>query len=181
MNKIAKNLVFSSLCTAIGVLLPSFFHMFGLSGTIFLPMHLPVLICGFICGWQYGILCGVLVPLLSSSLTGMPPLFPIAISMMIELGTYGALTGLLYKKLHLFPSLILSMLGGRIMNGLANILLLGLAGKPYTLNIFISSSFITSLPGIVIQLIFIPIIISLFQKSGYMENKKIKLKHWSEL
>ena len=33
------------------------------AGMIFLPMHIPVLLCGLACGWPYGLICGVPVPL----------------------------------------------------------------------------------------------------------------------
>jgi len=104
INNRVRNLVFGALCTAVGVFLPSIFHMFGWSGAVFLPMHIPVLICGFLCGFPYGGLCRILVPFLSSIITGMPPLFPVDTAMMLELCTYGILTGLLYEKMNLFNS-----------------------------------------------------------------------------
>ncbi|WP_411655806.1 ECF transporter S component [Anaeromassilibacillus sp. SJQ-1] len=70
----AVRLTTTALCIALGLLLPTVFHVFGTgAGTALLPMHLPVLLCGLLCGWQYGAACGILVPLLSSILTGMPP------------------------------------------------------------------------------------------------------------
>lgn len=42
------------------------FHTIQNAGSIFLPMHIPVLICGLLCGWQYGLICGFLTPVLSS-------------------------------------------------------------------------------------------------------------------
>ena len=68
-----KNLIVAAMCTALCVVLPMAFHMIPNAGSIFLPMHLPVLLCGFLCGWPYGLCCGFLGPVLSSLLTGMPP------------------------------------------------------------------------------------------------------------
>ena len=68
----AKNLAFCALCIALCVVLPMAFHAIANAGMIFLPMHIPVLLCGLACGWPYGLICGVLGPLLSGVLTGMP-------------------------------------------------------------------------------------------------------------
>ncbi|MEG3041536.1 MAG: ECF transporter S component, partial [Clostridium sp.] len=92
------NMVISALFIAIGILLPQMFHSLGMSGTIFLPMHIPVLLCGLICGWRYGALVGIIIPLFSSVLTGMPPIYPVGVSMAFELAAYGAASGILSKK-----------------------------------------------------------------------------------
>ena len=55
MNSITKKLVSCALCIALGVLLPMAFHVIPNAGSIFLPMHIPVLICGLFCGWPYGL------------------------------------------------------------------------------------------------------------------------------
>jgi len=155
--------VSTALCIALGILLPMFFHLIGFGGPAFLPMHIPVLLSGFICGGPYGLACGLIVPLLSAVLTGMPPVFPTAIAMMFELGAYGLLSGLLYKKFNVYVSLIGAMLGGRIVSGIANALLMGMAGKAYGFAAFISGSFVTALPGIIIQLV--PLIIIALQRA----------------
>lgn len=166
-----KNLIIAALCVALGLVLPSVFHLLG-SGSVFLPMHIPVLLCGLICGWRYGALCGFIVPLLSSILTGMPPLFPVAPAMMLELAAYGALTGLLYRKLgqNIYVSMLGAMLAGRIVSGVANVVLMGVAGRPYGLSAFLTASFVTSLPGIAIQLISIPLLVVSFQRAGLIAS-----------
>lgn len=171
--KSTRNLVFTALCVALGLLLPTFFHMFG-SGTQFLPMHLPVLLCGFLCGWPWGAVCGFLTPLLSSLLTQMPPLFPNAPAMMLELCAYGALTGIFYRKLRLnvYVSLLLAMLGGRVVSGIANALFMGMAGTPYGFQAFVTASFVTAVPGIVIQIILIPVLVMALEKAGFCERIK---------
>ena len=88
MNSITRKLVSCALCIALGVLLPMAFHVIPNAGSIFLPMHIPVLICGLFCGWPYGLACGILTPFISSVTTGMPPAM-ILPQMMVEL----ALTG----------------------------------------------------------------------------------------
>ena len=69
-----KNLVLTAFCIALCIVLPMAFHAIG-AGATFLPMHIPVLLCGLLCGWPFGAACGLIGPLLSSLLTGMPPAF----------------------------------------------------------------------------------------------------------
>ncbi|MEG1275596.1 MAG: ECF transporter S component, partial [Ruthenibacterium sp.] len=88
-----KKLVLAALCVALGMILPMAFHAVPNAGGIFLPMHIPVLLCGLVCGWQYGLACGVLAPLLSSLITGMPPAAFLP-GMLCELAVYGLVSGL---------------------------------------------------------------------------------------
>ena len=69
-----KNMTLCAVCIALCVVLPIAFHSIPNAGSVFLPMHIPVLICGMICGWPFGFLCGLMGPLLSAALTGMPPI-----------------------------------------------------------------------------------------------------------
>ena len=58
---------------ALGILLPfATSHCFGIPGTVLLPMHILGLLCGILCGPVYGGLCGLLLPVLNSFLTGLP-------------------------------------------------------------------------------------------------------------
>ena len=68
-----KKMVMTAICIALCVVLPLLFHWVPNAGSVFLPMHIPVLLCGLLCGWPYGLVCGLLGPLVSS-FTGMPPL-----------------------------------------------------------------------------------------------------------
>ncbi len=163
-HMLIKNLVLTALFIALGLVFPSLFHVFG-AGTVFLPMHIPVLLCGFVCGPLFGAVCGLIVPLLSSLTTGMPVFFPTGVAMMAELCTYGALTGLFYKRWNVYFSLIGAMLGGRVVSGIANTLLYTIAAKPYGFSVFLTSAFVTALPGIVIQLIAVPAVILILQKA----------------
>ncbi len=158
-----RNTIITSLFLAAGLVLPMFFHTLGASGPIFLPMHIPVLICGLTLGWRYGALCGLILPLLSSVTTGMPPLYPMAVVMTFELTAYGLISGLLYEKFKkYYPALIGAMLCGRVANGVVMATLMGLGGNTYGLSAFVSSAVVVALPGIVIQLIVVvPIAITL--------------------
>jgi len=156
----------TALCMALGLVLPLLFHMFG-AGSTFLPMHIPVLLCGFVFGWPYGAICGFLVPLLSSILTGMPPVFPKATAMMLELCTYGVLTGVFYRKRkwNIYPALICAMICGRVVSGIANTVFMNMASKSYGFAAFLSVSFVQAIPGILIQIILIPVLVLALEKA----------------
>lgn len=165
-----KSLVLAGLFVALGLVLPTLTGRIPALGQRVLPMHIPVLIAGFVCGWPYGLVVGLVTPLLASVINGMPTMFPVAISMAFELGVYGLLTGLLYellpkKPLYTYLSLILAMIGGRVVLGFVNLILLGLSGSPYTFEMFIAGSFMNAIIGIIIQIIIIPILINSLQKA----------------
>ncbi|MEF2782715.1 MAG: ECF transporter S component [Clostridium sp.] len=165
MSSQVKKITISAFFLALGLVLPFAFHSFGPgAGAMFLPMHIPVLLCGFVCGSGYGALIGVLTPLVSSALTGMPVFMPTGIAMCFELMTYGILSGLIVKRLPLYPSLIITMLAGRAVSGIVNLILLSMAGKAYTLEIFLTAAFVTALLGIILQLIIIPLLVKVIEK-----------------
>ena len=56
------------------------------------------------------------------------------------------------------------MLAGRAVSGLANLVLLSMAGKAYTLHIFLTAAFITAIPGILLQLVIVPLLVSVIKK-----------------
>ena len=93
-----KKMILASFFIAAGLILPIIFHSVNLSGSIFSPMHLPVMIGGFILGPSYGAIIGFFTPILSSILTGMPPFMPVMPMMALELLGYGFMTGLLFTK-----------------------------------------------------------------------------------
>jgi hypothetical protein len=165
MKITTKQLVLTALFLAIGILLPMVFHSFGISGLVFLPMHIPVLLCGLVCGWSLGGIVGLVLPFISLLLTARPPLYPVGISMALELASYGIVAGLLYKgeKSNIFVALIGAMLAGRLVMGIANVALLGLSNE--TLSAFISGAFVTALPGIILQLVLIPAIVLGLEKA----------------
>jgi hypothetical protein len=153
---------------AIGILLPIVFHAIGL-GKVFLPMHIPVLLAGFFCGPVVALLVGAVTPLLSSIWTGMPPMMPpIAQMMVFELAAYGLLAGLLYERFRLgvYPSLITAMVGGRLVYGFLGYLVLPLFGfTQVPLFAPLLYAFGQSLPGVIIQLVFIPLVITLVERN----------------
>lgn len=153
-----KNIVTAGLLLAIGIIVPSIFHTTGMPGQIFLPMHIPVLLGGFLLPLPLATLLGILTPLLNSLITGMPVLFPSAILMIFELGFYGLVSSLLYRKLH-WPSvisLVIAMVVGRVVAGIVSFFLIVLFTVQMDPILFVKVGVITGLPGIIIQLILIP-------------------------
>ena len=165
-----KNITLSGMFLALGLLLPTLTGGIPEIGSRLLPMHLPVLLCGFVCGWPYGLVVGFVTPLLRSLLFMAPPLYPIAVAMAFELAAYGVLTGILYrvfpkKILFIYTTLVLSMLGGRLVWGGVQMVLLGLGGKPFTWAMFVAGGFVNAVPGIVLQLVLIPVLIIALRNS----------------
>lgn len=168
-----RRLVFSAVCVALCVVLPMAFHAIPNAGSILLPMHLPVLLCGLACGPLWGVACGVLGPVLSSLLTGMPPAAYLP-SMIFELAVYGLVAGLLLRMvrtarpmLNLYAALLGAMLAGRITYGVMNALLWR-AGD-YSLPVWLTSAFVTGLPGIVIQLALLPALVLALRRAHLLQ------------
>jgi len=162
----SNELITASFILALGVLFPLIFHIFGIAGPIFLPMHVPVFIAGVLLVPELAILVGVLSPFLSSLLTGMPLLFPIAIIMMFELGAYGWLTSKLIRSYHqkVITSLVIAMVCGRALAALIAYLLVRLFQIELNPLLYIKGAIITGLPGILLQLILLPVLVRAIQK-----------------
>ncbi|HHU84200.1 MAG TPA: ECF transporter S component [Clostridiales bacterium] len=135
-------------------------------GSMLCPMHIPVLLCGFICGWPWGLAVGLIAPLLRSLTLGMPPLFPTAVCMTFELAAYGAIAGLMHKLLprkkpYIYASLLIAMLVGRLVWGVAMFACMGINGGSFTFAAFIAGAFTNAIPGIILQIVLIPILVML--------------------
>lgn len=168
-------LVLTGVFIALGIILPFLTGQIQGIGNKLLPMHIPVLLCGFVCGGYYGMAAGFIVPLLRSMLYGMPPMFPTALSMAFELCMYGLVTGLLYKRLpkknwSVYAALLAAMVAGRIVGGIVNVILFGIQGSAYSMQMFMAGMFLNALPGIVLQLVLIPVIIMLLQKAKVIDK-----------
>lgn len=165
-----KKLVTSSLLLAVALLLPFVTGQIPEIGNMLLPMHLPVLLAGFIVGGPSAMAIGAIAPLLRSVLWGMPVLFPKAISMAFELATYGLVSGIVYSNSKkdgksVFISLITAMIAGRVVWGIVSMMLFGVMGKGFTMALFMTEAFVNAVPGIAIQLVVIPVIVSALKKS----------------
>lgn len=144
----------------LGIFFPYIFHSFGSVGRVFLPMHVFVMIGAYILSPIYALIIAISIPIFTSFLTGMPIIYPILPILIVELMTY-ALAIVFLKRKGLYQSLIIAMVSGRVTAILTVVLLretMDLAIHPIR---YIESSIITGLPGIIFQIIIIPIIITL--------------------
>ena len=133
-------------------------------GSMLCPMHLPVLLCGFICGWPWGLVVGLVAPIFRSLTLGMPPIFPTAVCMAFELAAYGIVAGLMHKLLpkkkpFIYCSLITAMIVGRLVWGVAMYVCTGVRGGSFTLSAFLSGAIVNAVPGIIVQIVLIPILV----------------------
>ena len=163
MNKSNLNsFIFTGLCIAIGFLLVQFCKVIPIANAnaILLPMHISVLICGLVCGARYGMVAGISLPLITFLLTGKPVIYPIGLAMMFELTTYGIIIALMYKATNgkLIISLVTSLIAGRIVYGIAATILFSFTNIPFGFSMFISTTVAMALPGIIIQLLLIPLL-----------------------
>ena len=171
-----RKLTYSALFLTIGLILPFLTGQIPEIGSMLCPMHIPVLLCGFLCGWSWGLAVGFVTPLLRSLIFTMPPMFPGAVSMAFELAAYGALAGLLYRllprtKWSPYAALLPAMIAGRIVWGAVRALLTVVSSTPFTWALFLAGAVTNAIPGILLQLILIPLLVIALERSGLSLNK----------
>ena len=177
MNQSVKNLTLSAMFLAIGLVLPFLTGQIPEIGSLLLPMHIPVFLCGLICGWQYGAVVGFILPLLRNLLFGMPMILTAA-DMSFELLTYGLVVGLLYSRsrwqcvVALYRCLILAMVAGRVVWGLVEIPLLGIFADGFTVQAFLAGALLNAIPGILLQLILIPALMVALNRTGLVPFRR---------
>lgn len=169
-------MILAALFLALAYVMPFLTGQIPEIGSMLCPLHIPILICGFICGWPWGLVVGFIAPLLRSLTLGMPPFFPTAVCMAFELAAYGAIAGLMHKilprkKPYVYVSLLTAMIVGRLVWGAAMFIFMGLNGANFTFSAFIAGAFTNAIPGIVVQIVLIPLIVMV------LDNLKVlKLK-----
>ena len=172
-----RKLTYAALFLAIAMVLPFLTGQIPEIGSMLSPMHIPVFLCGFICGWPWGIAVGFIAPLLRSVVFGVPVMFPGAVAMAFELAVYGGLSGLLYrilprKKVYIYVTLVVSMLAGRAVWGIARLILAGLSGKSFTWAMFLAGAFTNAVPGIILHIVLSPVLVMAVERAGLSLNKK---------
>ena len=170
-----RRLTYAALYLAISMVLPFLTGQIPEIGAMLCPMHIPALLCGFMCGWSWGAIVGFISPLLRSVLFGMPTMFPEAIAMAFELAVYGGMAGLLYrllpkKKWITYAVLLASMIAGRVVWGAVRLFLMGLSGGTFTWAFFLAGAVTDAIPGIILQLILIPILVISMDRAGLSLN-----------
>ncbi len=174
-NKLLK-MILSALFLALAYVMPFLTGQIPEFGSMLCPLHIPVLLCGFICGWPWGLAVGFIAPLFRSLTLGMPPLFPTAICMAFELAVYGAITGFMHKLLprkkpYIYVSLLTAMIVGRIVWGIAMYTFMGVSGGSFTFAAFIAGAFTNAIPGIIVQIVLIPILVMLLDNPKVLNFK----------
>ena len=172
----SKRTTLCAVCIALCYVLPIAFHSVGL-GSVLSPMHIPVLLCGLICGGGAGLICGLVGPVLSSLLSGMPPMMML-VRMIPELCVYGLVAGIVMKKLHtgsnakdVYISLVAAMIVGRIVGGIATAVFFAVTSGVYSLALWFASYFVESVPAIAIHLVLVPILVFSLQKARLIPNR----------
>ena len=174
-----KRITLCAVCIALCYVLPIAFHGIAL-GSILSPMHIPVLLCGLVCGGGYGFICGVIGPVVSHLLSGMPPLMMLA-RMIPELCVYGLVGGIAMKYIRtgrnaadVYVSLILAMIAGRIVGGIATAIFYTVTSGVYSIALWATSYFVESVPGIVAHLIIVPALVLTLQKARLIPARYTK-------
>lgn len=172
-----RSYAFTAVFISLAVATPWVFHQFYLAGPIFLPMHIFVLLAGLLFGWRAGLVVGLFTPLASYGVSGMPAL-AILPQIVVELSFYGLAAGILRQKFNL--RVIWSLIGAMMVGRLALLLtvsILCLGGAIYSpLSLYtgvgaevnpltvIWSVIWLGWPGIVIQLVSLPLMVKSLEK-----------------
>lgn len=164
-----KRLTLSAMFLALALVMPFLTGQIPQIGSMLCPMHIPVLLCGFFCGGPWGLVVGFVAPLLRSVMFGMPPMFPVAICMAFELATYGLMAGMLHKflpkkKWCVYVSLLIAMVAGRLVWGLMMLVCMGFNTSKFGFATFLSGALTTAIPGIIVQIVLIPILVITLDK-----------------
>lgn len=172
-KKPIRRLTAAALCLALCLVLPFLTGQIPQIGSTLCPMHIPVLLAGFVCGPWWAAAVGAVAPLLRHVLFGMPPILT-ALAMCFELAAYGLISGLLYGKLPkkvstIYLSLIAAMILGRVIWGIATVIITGVAGGTFTWAAFASGAVLNAIPGIAVQIILIPVIVIALRKANVIE------------
>lgn len=175
----AKRITLCAVCIALCYALPIAFHSVGL-GSALSPMHIPVLLCGLVCGGGSGLICGIVGPILSSVLSGMPPM-TMLVRMLPELCVYGLTGGLAMKYIRtgnsaadVYISQIIAMIAGRIVGGIATAIFFTVTSGVYSLGLWVTSYFVEAVPGIVAHLVLVPVLVLSLQKAKLTPRRYAK-------
>ena len=168
-----RHLVYAAVCLALCMLLPFLTGQIPQIGSALSPMHIPVLLAGFLCGPWWAMAVGFVAPMLRHVWLGMPPLIT-AIAMSFELAAYGLFSGLLYrllpkKTVNIYVSLIGAMILGRIVWGIAMVVICGVSGSAFTWSAFIAGALLNAVPGIILHIVLIPILVMALKRAKVLD------------
>ena len=169
-NRKVKYVVGTILLSGIGIALPRIFHMLAGAGAgaTFLPMHICVLIAALTFGAISSTIVAGSSVIFSYLLTGMPSLARLPY-MLIELVIYGILLSVFNKKFNSYISLVMTVVLGRILYAgvlFSAVNILGLSSY----GISVMESVRMGIPGIILQLLFVPVLVKIMNKGMNLKN-----------
>lgn len=172
--KVQTLYIIAAIVAAVAV--PQLFHMVGaisgvgtVPGATFLPMHLPIILVGILAGPWAGAIAGLLGPVASYALSGMPGIIVLPF-MMVELFGYGLSAGLLRQvKVPSVAKVLISQISGRLLRFIAVLVAIYLLGNTKVDALSIWTAAKVGLPGIIIQLTFLPLIV--YRLEGKNDNQ----------
>ena len=172
-NPAIRRMVTTAVCLALCMVLPFLTGQIPQIGSALSPMHIPVLLAGFLCGPWWAMAVGFAAPMLRHVWMGMPPLIT-AIAMSFELAGYGLFSGLLYrllpkKTVNIYVSLIGAMILGRIIWGIAMVVISGVTGSAFTWSAFMAGALLNAIPGIILHIVLIPILVMALKRAKVLD------------
>ena len=175
MAELIRNLAYAAVCLALCLALPFLTGQIPEVGNMLCPMHLPVLLAGFLCGPWWGALVGAVAPVYRFFLFGMPPIFPTGFAMCFELAVYGLVSGWLYRRLpekrgSVYAALLAAMVSGRVVWGLVMKMVAAAGTDGFTWAMFLSGALLNAVPGIILQLVLIPVLVLALRKTGILRR-----------
>lgn len=145
---------------AAALLMPFVFHVLQL-GHVFMPMYLPLLALAFYVRPAPAAAAALLVPLLSSVLTGMPPLYPpVAPIMSVELACMAGGIALARRRWPDARALLLlapALLAGRALQ--AGLVYLTSLAMDLPAMFLAGASLLSGWPGVLLMLVVIPVLL----------------------
>ncbi len=171
-----KKSVISAMLLALCLVLPFLTLQNPELGNMLSLIHLPVLLCGLICGPLWGFGVGLTAAPLRSLIFSAPPV-PKCFFMAPEMAAYGLVCGILYrifpKKLPFYYlNLLISMVAGRFVYGIVTYIVTVAEGGTFLFQSFLTATVLTSLPGILLQLVLIPLLLMALTKAGQLPLSK---------
>lgn len=167
-----KQMIWSGILIVTGIILALVFNSFGLAHT-FLPLHIPIMLGGFILAWPYAILVALITPILSTIVVSAPH-FAYLWYMLPELITYALVINIMFAKnskapflKRIYLPLSIAIIVGKLSASLFQAILIA-NNKSFV--DFFSSVLVMGIPGIILQLVLIPLVLYILSKANLIEN-----------
>ncbi len=163
-RSIYKHIPLAALFATLGVIFPVFFHITGL-GSAFMPMFIPIIMGSMLLPPSLAVTIAFITPVVSFLLTGMPPVYPpILILVIAELLTVSLLSSYLYfmKNWSVWITLVIAMGADRLVLFAFVFFLAKKLGFPG--RFFSAGAVIYSIPGVVLIFLIIPLTLKFLQR-----------------